>query len=116
MIGFLADENLNRNIVSGLLLRNPKIDIVRAQDAGLTGVSDEALLEWAAVHRRILLTHDIRTMTRSAYQKLETGQAVTGVVLIRDRLHVLQVIEDLLLIAECSLESEWHGTVEYLPL
>ena len=84
MIGFLADENFNRNTISGLLLRNPEIDIVRAQDVGLTGVKDEALLEWAASHGLILLTHDIRTVARSAFQRLEKGEAMSGVLLIRD--------------------------------
>ena len=116
MIRFLADENLKGSIVSGLLRRNPHIDIVRAQDVGLTGANDEALLEWAARQKRILLTHDIGTVTRVAYRRLERGAALSGVLLIRDRLPVLEVIEELLLIAECSAQTEWEGAVDYLPI
>lgn len=48
--------------VRGLLRRHPTIDIVRAQDVDLAGVSDPMLLAWAAEEHRILLTHDISTM------------------------------------------------------
>lgn len=36
MLRLAADENLNNNIVRGLLYRKPDLDIVRVQDAGLT--------------------------------------------------------------------------------
>ena len=116
MIRFLADENLKGSIVSGLQRRNPHLDIVRAQDVGLTGASDEALLEWAARQKRILLTHDIRTVTRAAYRRLERGATLSGVLLVRDGLPALAVIEELLLIAECSAQAEWEGAVDYLPI
>lgn len=80
MIRFVTDENLKSSIVSGLLRRNPHIDIVRAQDVGLTGASDEALLEWAARNRRVLLTHDIGTVSRAAYRRLDRGAALSGAV------------------------------------
>ena len=37
MLRLAADENFNGNIVRGLLRRNPKLDIVRVQDVGLSG-------------------------------------------------------------------------------
>ena len=39
-----------------------------------------------------------------------------GVIVATRRLTVAQVIEDLVLLAECSCESEWEGRVLYLPL
>jgi hypothetical protein len=48
MLPLAADENFNNDIVRGLLRRNPRLDIVRAQDVGLSGAGDEAVLEWAA--------------------------------------------------------------------
>lgn len=35
MLRLLADENFNGDIVRGLLLREPDLDIVRVQDVGL---------------------------------------------------------------------------------
>jgi len=116
VIRFLADENLTGSIVAGLLRRNPSVDIVRTQDTDLAGASDRDLLQWAARQGRILLTHDVRTVTRAASRIIEAGQPLAGVLIIRDTLPVSQAIEELLLIAECSDSREWQGVVDYLPL
>ena len=63
MLRFAADENFNNNIVRGLLRRNPDLDIVRVQDVGLSNADDATILEWAAQEGRILLTHDVSTVT-----------------------------------------------------
>ena len=71
MLKLASDENLNNNIVRGLLRRKSHLDIVRIQDAGLTGADDPTVLEWAARENRVLLTHDVATMTRYAYERLD---------------------------------------------
>lgn len=67
MLRFAADENFNGDIVRGLLRRNPKLDIVRVQDVGLSGADDPSVLEWAAEQRRIVVTHDISTLAKHAF-------------------------------------------------
>jgi len=42
---FAADENFNNDIVRGLLRRKPDLNIVRVQDAGLSGADDPTVLE-----------------------------------------------------------------------
>ncbi len=113
---FAADENVNIHIVSGLLDRNPTISIVRVQEAGLASVDDPVVLEWAASEGRILLTHDVSTMPGYASHRLDAGQPMSGLFLIPQGSSIRDVIEDLLLIAECSLDDEWEGRIEYLPL
>lgn len=58
MLRFLADENFNGAVVRGLLLRDSKIDIVTVQSAGLAGANDADVLKWAAIHDRVLITHE----------------------------------------------------------
>jgi hypothetical protein len=48
LLRLAADENLNYDIVRGVLRHDPQIDIVRVQDAGMSGADDPAVLEWAA--------------------------------------------------------------------
>lgn len=116
MIRFVADENLNNNIIRGILRRNPQIDIIRAQDAGLSKMDDPAVLAWAAHHNRVVLTHDVTTMTRYAYQRVQAGQPMPGLFEVGCRVPVSVAIEEVLLLAEFSLEGEWEGQVRYLPL
>ena len=48
MLRLAADENFNYDIVRGLRRRRPDLDIVRVQEAGLSGAVDPDVLEWAA--------------------------------------------------------------------
>ena len=64
---FLADENLDNNILRGLLRCQLDLDLVRVQDVGLFGKDDPTVLAWAAKENRILLTHDVATITRCGY-------------------------------------------------
>ena len=48
VLRWLADENFNNDILRALIRGKAGIDVVRAQDVGLTGSDDEALLAWAA--------------------------------------------------------------------
>lgn len=113
---WLADENFNNDIVRGLRRRIPNIDLVRAQDVGLTGVRDEALLAWAAEEQRVLLTHDVSTITEYAYRRILDGEQMPGVFEVSRGLSARQVIDDIALLTECSLSDEWEGQVRYLPL
>lgn len=116
MLPLAADENFNNDILRGVLRRNPNIDIVRIQDAGLSGADDPTVLEWTAREGRILLTHDVATITRHAYDRVREGKSMPGVFEVGRNVPMGVVIEEILLIAEYSLEGEWEGQVRYLPL
>lgn len=116
MLFLAADENFNNNIIRGLVRRKPDINIVRVQDAGLSGADDRTLLEWTGKEGRVLLTHDASTITNHAYERIREGKAMPGVFEISRSLSIGAVIEDILLLVECSLEREWEGQVRYLPL
>jgi hypothetical protein len=108
VIRFAADENLNDAITRGLRRREPSIDIVRIQDAGLSGADDPAILQWAAEQGRVLLTHDVSTMTKYAYERLRNGQPMPGVFEVSRTSPISGVIDDLLLLAEGSTDAEWE--------
>jgi hypothetical protein len=99
-----------------MLRRNPHLDLVRVQDVGLSGRDDETVLEWTAQHGRVLISHDVSTITAFAYARVEAGWSMPGVVEVPRTLSISAVIKDLLVIAECSLPGEWEGQVLYLPL
>ena len=83
MLRFAADENFDNDVLRGLRLRLPGIDILRAQDVpGLSGSDDPTLLAWAATEERILLSHDASTMPDHAYARIAAGQPMSGVLLI----------------------------------
>lgn len=116
LLRFLADENFNNDILRGVLLRLPEWDMVRVQDVDLSGAKDPDILEWAAREGRVLLTHDVRTMTASAIARINAGLPMPGIVAVSKSLLIGKVIEDILLLAQCGREGDYEGQVEYLPL
>lgn len=116
MLRFMADENFNNQIVRGVLHRDSQVDIVRVQDIGLSGVDDPTVLTWAAQQGRVVLTHDVETMTNFAYERVQAGLSMPGVFEVSRRVPVGLAIEEILLLSECSLEGEWEGQVRFLPL
>ncbi len=116
MLRFAVDENFNLHIVNGVLRRLPNVDLARVQDAGLEGADDPTVLEWAAREGRVLLTHDVNTLTAFAYERTTQGLPMPGVFEVSLKVPVSVAIEEILLLAESSIEGEWDGQVNYLPL
>ena len=116
MLRFLTDENFHHAIIRGLQRRSADIDMVRVQDVGLMGADDPTILAWAANENRILLTHDVETITKFAYERVSAGEHMPGVFEISRTIPLGEVIDDLLLLVEASLPNEWVNQVRYLPL
>jgi hypothetical protein len=74
-VRFLADEDLDSDIIDGLRLREPAIDVLDVKEAGLRATKDLALLELAAPQDRIVISHDWRTMTRYFGERLAAGES-----------------------------------------
>ena len=116
MLRFLADQNFDNDILHGCRRRLPGLDLLRVQDVDLAAADDPIILEWAATNGRVLLTHDVSTMPAFAYERIGQGLPMPGVLVISQALPVAQVIEEVILLAECSREGEWEGRVLHLPL
>jgi hypothetical protein len=109
MLRFAADENFNNAILRAFVRRNPEIDMVRIQDSEVATADDPTVLEWAANENRLLLTHDVKTMSGYAYARVDYGKAMPGLIEVSREISVGAATEDLLLIAVCSTEGEWEG-------
>jgi len=116
MIRFAADVNFNNDILRGLLRRKPDLNIIRLQDVGLSESDDPSVLKWAAKEGRILLTHDVRTITFYAYERMRANKPMPGIFEISRKIALGVAIEDLLLIVECSHANAWEDRIVYFPL
>lgn len=116
MLRLATDEDFNNRILRGVLRRLPELDVVRVQDARLPRREDPDVLEWAAREGRVLLSHDVATMRRHAYERVTAGLPMSGLFEVSQELPIGVAIEEILLLAEGSVEGEWEGQVRYLPL
>ncbi len=114
-VRFLADEDLDANITDGLRSREPGIDIVDVKKAGLRRTADPVLLELAAEQGRIVITHDRRTMTRQAQERLAAGKSNPGIFIVPQRSSIAEIVESLLLVWTASKAEERPNQIVYLP-
>ena len=112
---FLTDENFNGAILRGLIRRLPELDLVRVQDVGLMNADDPTILEWAAREERILLTHDVATITMYAYERINKGLPMPGVVEVIATASIGRILDDLELFVQCSLPEEYNGRILFIP-
>jgi hypothetical protein len=82
MIRFAADEDFNNDVVRALRRSLPDVNIVEVREAG-RGRPDPDVLAWAAEEGRIVLTHDVTTMTRHALERVARGEAMPGVIAVQ---------------------------------
>ena len=114
-IRFLADADLNQDVVKGVLRREPGIDFRTALSAGLRGLSDLEVLAFAASEGRVLVSHDRRSMPRT-FAEWVTTKSTPGVFIISQRAELLAAIEALLLVWTASEAEEWTNRICTLPL
>ena len=115
-VRFLADADFNKAIVRGVVRREPSLDFLTAQAAGLRGLNDPEVLALAAERRRVLVSHDVGTMPAHFRAFGSTGQHSSGVFLVPQTLDVGTAIDELLLIWFASEALEWEDRLEWLPL
>jgi predicted nuclease of predicted toxin-antitoxin system len=116
MIRFLLDEDFKRKFERWLRVRRPDLDMVHVQDTEMYRTDDPEILDWAVPEKRIVLTHDLDTMTKYAKERIKQGLPFAGVILIGDILAIANIIEDLLIMVDASESSEWEHRVQFPPL
>ena len=73
------------------------------------------ILEWAANEGRILLTHDVATITMYAYQRVNQGLPMLGVIEVIATAPIAKIIDDLELFICCSQPDEYEGRILFIP-
>ncbi len=116
MLRLVSDEDFNGHVVAGVCRSYPEIDLVRAQNVGLSGHKDPQILAWAAEAGRIVLTNDRRTMLGFAIQRVAAGLPMPGLFVMRPRTSIQDAIEAVTMVALASDQANWDKQIEWLPL
>ena len=116
MLSLLIDHDFNHHILRGLIRMIPNLDAVTARQVDLSRAEDSDLLAWAAGVGRVIVTHDRKTMPTQAVLRMRKEEKTSGVIIAAQSLPILDVINDLEIIAMCSSASEWKNVIRHLPL
>lgn len=77
---FLLDENVDLAVAPGL--RDRGIDAVHLRELGMTGATDDTVLEVAARESRIVVTRDLKDFARLGTMPSSTAADPPGVLLV----------------------------------
>jgi hypothetical protein len=112
----LADADLNKAIVSGVLRCEPSIDFLTSHAAGLYRLSDREVLALVAEQRRVLVSHDVNTLPGHFRFFRNAGRNSSGVFLVSQSLAVNAAIDELRLVWMASEAREWENRLVWLPI
>lgn len=116
MLRILVDENFNHRTLRGVERLIPDLDYIIVQESDLERSSDPALLAWAADHQRVILTHDINTVTNYANERLRSGEPMAGVIVVPEDMAIGTAVEELAILIACSEPEEIENQVKYIPI
>lgn len=115
MLRLLIDQDIDHDILRGLIRRVPHLDAVTAFEAGLSAATDPHLLTWAEREGRIIVTHDRTTMPMHAAKILGEEKNIAGLFVVPRSVPLHRVLDDLELMITCSENHEWINVIRYLP-
>ncbi|MGD0791777.1 MAG: DUF5615 family PIN-like protein [Terriglobales bacterium] len=113
-VRFQADADLNEDIVTAVLRREPGVDFQTATTAGLRLLSDLEVLTLAAREGRVLVSHDRRTMPR-AFAAFVRSNVSPGLFIVSQKTDLLAAIDGLLLVWMTSEAEEWINQLGTIP-
>jgi Domain of unknown function (DUF5615) len=114
-VRFLADADLNFDVVKAVRRREPGLDFASAADAGIEGTGDPEILERAASQNRVLVSHDRRTMLHHFRNRLAAGKFSPGLLVVSQNAQIRPVVEAILVLWSVSDPAELRDQVYHLP-
>jgi hypothetical protein len=119
---FVLDENLRGGgLWQAIQQHNARgaqpIDVVRVGDPPdlPLGTADPDILLWAEREGRILVTLDQQTMPGHLTRHLQAGHHSPGILVVRHRAPVPQVIDALVLVAYAADPANYKDTLDHIP-
>jgi len=113
---FIADADLNQDLVRGVLRYDGSIDFLNASEGGTRGLPDRQVLEIAAATGRVLVSHDRHTMTAEFYRFLADGHSSPGLIIVKQEMDEGDAIEELLLVRSTSPPEELRDQIFWIPM
>ncbi|BAZ81752.1 DUF5615 family PIN-like protein [Sphaerospermopsis kisseleviana CS-549] len=117
-LNYLIDENVNP--IYTIQLRRLNLDLFILAVGDLTtpqkGTLDPEILIWCEENNFVLVTNNRKSMPVHLTDHIAQGHHIPGIFILNPKLSVGENIEQLLLIAEGSLDNEYQDRIKFLPI
>ncbi|AOW98764.1 MULTISPECIES: DUF5615 family PIN-like protein [Moorena] len=117
-INYLLDEHIPLSYRTQMLRRYPQLKVWAIGDPNTPpkGTSDPDILRWCEDNGFILVTNNRKTMPVHLKDHLAAGLHVPGIFIINEDMSMGQIMEELIIIAEASIEDEYKDQISFMPL
>jgi Domain of unknown function (DUF5615) len=114
---YLMDENLDPLYKRHLLLKKPGLIVYAVGDPGAPpkGTRDPEILCWCEENNFILVTNNRKSMPDHLGEHLAQERHIPGIITMNTEMSIGETIEELILIAELGVASDYQDRIEYLP-
>ncbi len=115
---YLIDENTTPALADQLRRRQSTLEImsVGEETAPPKGTLDPDILLWIEEHEFTLVTRNRKSMSEHLHHHLKTGHHIPGILTLRPKASLGEIIEDLLLIWELADANDYHDQIIHIPL
>jgi Domain of unknown function (DUF5615) len=115
---YLFDENVDLVYVRQLRRQKPDMIVRMVGEPAMPpkGTLDPDILCWCETMGFILVTNNRRSMPVHLADHLAQDRHIPGIFILNSNLGVGENLEELILIAEASLDKEYQDRIEFLPL
>lgn len=107
----LLDEHVQVTVAEAL--RHSGLDVVTVAEIGQRGLSDEALLEWAAQHGRVIFTYNMKDFVLLHKRWQDRGWEHHGII-VSQQLSVGEVLRRLQNLLRKRTSAEMLNRLEFL--
>ncbi len=117
-IRYLMDENVAPLYKTQLLRQEPELIVWAVGDEGAPAKStlDPDILIWCEEHGFVLVTNNRTSMPPHLSDHISQGRHVPGIFMMNPNMSIGDTIEELILIAATSDDSEYQDTIRYMPI
>ena len=118
---FLIDEHLRGKFARALAERaaveGVALDLAEtgALDGPPLGTKDDALLQWAESHNRVIISLDKNTLPEFLVRHLASGHASPGILFVRHTRSWDEILFHLVLLAAVASPDECRDCCQYVP-
>ena len=115
---YLIDENVDPIYTIQLRRFQPDLFVMAVGDLTTPqkGTLDPEILLWCEENDFVLVTNNRKSMPVHLADHIAQKHHVPGIFILSPKLSVCENLEQLLLIAEGSLDNEYQDRIEFLPL
>jgi hypothetical protein len=115
---YLMDENVDPVYFKQLRRRKPDLVVwaVGEPNCPAKGTLDPDILIWCEVNNFILVTNNRTSMPVHLIDHLKENRHIPGIFILNSGMSIGETLDELILIAECSFETEYQDQIIHLPI